>query len=416
MNHDTLVGKFAQTVGVEKAERLVCEALAELGIDRSERYSAHEIVDICETIQRSTEGYLRLVAAEIRVQQQADRRFSALLDELADPVVTVRFEGTEPIVTGMNAAFRDVFGYDESVQAESLPSLIVPEGKRAEATDQWLRSDADGIEVERVTADGQRRTFIFRTAIVTRERGSVEGYGIYTDITERKRREGQLELQNERLDRFASVISHDLRNPLQVARGHLSLAQEGATGRTADHLADMADAHERMEQLIDDLLALARQESVVEQTDPVRLQDVARDAWSLVDTAEATLSCVDCDGRVRADPSRLQQLLANLISNAVEHGSTGAGDTDGATGGPDIRVGMLPDGGGFYVADDGQGIPPDERDRIFDHGYSTSDEGTGFGLAIVTAIVEAHEWSISVTDSADGGARFEISDVETQPP
>lgn len=67
---------------------------------------------------------------------------------------------------------------------------------------------------------------------------------------------------------------------------------------------------------------------------------------------------------------------------------------------------------GFYIADNGPGIPEGERDRIFESGYSTLTKGTGFGLAIVQEIVAAHGWEISVTDSEDGGARFEIPGVE----
>lgn len=68
--------------------------------------------------------------------------------------------------------------------------------------------------------------------------------------------------------------------------------------------------------------------------------------------------------------------------------------------------------GGFYVEDDGPGIAEDEREQVFEAGYSSSHHGTGFGLSIVQEIVEAHDWDIRVTDSSDGGARFEITGVE----
>jgi len=76
----------------------------------------------------------------------------------------------------------------------------------------------------------------------------------------------------------------------------------------------------------------------------------------------------------------------------------------------EITVGRLPDG--FYVADDGPGIPPDERDRVFEPGHSTSEDGTGYGLWIVEEIVTAHGWTVDATESATGGARFEITGVE----
>lgn len=73
-----------------------------------------------------------------------------------------------------------------------------------------------------------------------------------------------------------------------------------------------------------------------------------------------------------------------------------------------VRVGELDDPGGFYVADDGSGIDPDQRERIFDDGYTTSQSGTGLGLAIVENIAAAHGWAVRVTESAEGGARFEV--------
>lgn len=68
--------------------------------------------------------------------------------------------------------------------------------------------------------------------------------------------------------------------------------------------------------------------------------------------------------------------------------------------------------GGFYVADDGPGISADERETVFERGYSTAAEGAGFGLAIVRTIAQAHGWTVAATESEDGGARFEFTDLE----
>lgn len=101
-----------------------------------------------------------------------------------------------------------------------------------------------------------------------------------------------------------------------------------------------------------------------------------------------------------ADESRLQQLLENLISNAIEHSG------DDVT----VTVGELDDG--FYVEDNGVGIPETGRESVFEPGYSTTQDGTGFGLHIVDQVVEAHGWDIQVTTGPQGGARFEITNVE----
>lgn len=219
-----------------------------------------------------------------------------------------------------------------------------------------------------------------------------------TDVTEQREHEQTIEQQNERLEKFASVVSHDLQSPLTVAQGRLELARENPD---SEHLDAIGRAHERMDVLIEDVLTLAREGQPVSDVESVSLPTVVNRCWRNVETDAATL-LVETDSRIQADASRLKQLLENLIRNAVEHGG------DEVT----VRFGDLADGSGFYVEDDGVGIPDDERDRIFDAGYTTTTDGTGLGLDIVTEIVDAHGWEIRVTAGQDGGARFEISGVE----
>jgi PAS domain S-box-containing protein len=213
----------------------------------------------------------------------------------------------------------------------------------------------------------------------------------------REQRE-RLRRENERLDQFASVVSHDLRNPLTVANGELELA---AMECESDHLEEVATSLDRMEAIIDDVLAMARGGQAVEQSelDRVDLQSLAETCWTTVDTGDSALN-VDTTATLVGDGDRLRRVLENLFRNAKEHTETPV----------TITVGDI-DENGFYVADDGPGIPEPERDRVFHSGYSTTETGTGFGLAIVQELVEAHDWDVRVTDSDDGGARFEITNV-----
>ncbi|WP_066411873.1 GAF domain-containing protein [Halorubrum aethiopicum] len=217
-----------------------------------------------------------------------------------------------------------------------------------------------------------------------------------TTALDRIAHQRELERQNEQLSEFANIVSHDLRNPLNVASGHLELAR---AERDDEHLDAVAKAHDRIGALIDDLLELAREGGGVTDSSPVDLGALVRDCWENVDTGEATLD-VAVDRTVRADRNRLAQLFENLIRNGVEHGG------DDVT----ISVGDLDDG--FYVADDGPGIPDGERGRVFESGYSTRADGTGFGLAIVGEIVDAHGWEVRATESEAGGARFEITGLD----
>jgi PAS domain S-box-containing protein len=211
----------------------------------------------------------------------------------------------------------------------------------------------------------------------------------------RQRREQQLRRQNERLEKFASVVTHDLRNPMNVVDGFVSLARE--TGDVS-HLDRASDALDRMNALVNDVLALARQGRTVGDTAPVELEAVVEQAWRAVDTGDAALVVADEPGIVSADRGRLSQAVENLFRNAIEH----AGED------VTVSVGSFGDGAGFYVEDDGPGIPVGDRGAVFNHGYTTADGGSGFGLAIVESIVEAHGWTIRATEASTGGARFEV--------
>ncbi|NUC74573.1 PAS domain S-box protein [Haloterrigena sp. SYSU A558-1] len=298
----------------------------------------------------------------------------------------------------------------------------------------------------------------------------------------------ELERQNERLEAFASTVSHDLRNPLTLATGHLELLAGRIDGddETDRHVDELEWALTRMDELVENVLTLARSGRRLTETEPVDLAAVVERAER---TVEGDLEVV-CDGSlptVDGDEERLRVLFENVFRNAVEHGSTSPpshaqedavehgstspdsharqddgrhtassessvadapedavehgstsppshaqedavehgsatlgfqgtqedldeettnrGERDGET----VTVTVEPTLEGFAIADDGPGIPPGERDRVLEWGYSTDTEGTGFGLAIVAEVVEAHGWSVAVEESDAGGLRLAVS-------
>ncbi len=213
---------------------------------------------------------------------------------------------------------------------------------------------------------------------------------------ERHGYEARLERQNTQLEQFASVASHDLRNPLNVASGHLDLAQQ--TGAD-EHFETVRKNHDRMESIIEDVLVLAREGTFVETTVAVSLEAIATDCWESVETGEATL-VVEASDTLQADANKLRHVFENLFRNSIEHGDESV----------TVEVGTTDSG--FYVADDGPGIADAERQEVFEHGYSGSD-GTGFGLAIVDSIAKAHGWTINLTESHAGGARFTFCTDDT---
>jgi len=264
-----------------------------------------------------------------------------------------------------------------------------------------------------VTKWGERIPSENNLALLPSEGDFAGTAGVIRDIHERKARE-------ERLSEFASVVSHDLRNPLNVVQGRLSLARE--TG-DVDHLDAAVGAADRMEQLIEDLLTLARQGDTVGSVETIDIATAAEGAWASVDTVGATLE-LDGTATIDADPDRLRELLENLFRNSVEHGTSRHSPTyDAIARRPPaevslsdltVTVGTIQEDGdvaGFYVADDGPGVPAEDREKVFERGYTTAETGTGFGLAIVDDIATAHGWSVRVTESVSGGARFEFTTI-----
>ena len=221
---------------------------------------------------------------------------------------------------------------------------------------QMVTSDSDDPSTLRVNQQGETRYYELRASDVRLVDASPTSVLILSDVTERLRRQKRLEQQNERLEDFATVVSHDLRNPLNVIDLRLELAREESD---SEHLDAIARASGRMDALIDDLLTLARHGEDVENTEPVHVAALTESSWRNVATANATLT-TDIGRTVAADPTRLRQLLENLVRNAVEHGGEAV----------TVSVGELDTG--FYVADDGPGIPEDERKDVFEVGHSTS--------------------------------------------
>jgi PAS domain S-box-containing protein len=270
---------------------------------------------------------------------------------------------------------------------------------------QQFADVTDTLTETTVPMGGRERQFLVSVSPVGAEanRGRVI---VFRDITEQKRREQRLRRQRQQLDQFASVVSHDLRNPLSVVHGCLDLVEDDIPEERA---AMMRRNLTHMDRMIDDLLTMSRAGETVEDPETVALRAAVDSAWNHIDTSAATLATDIPDGTtVQADGDRLLRVFENLFRNATEHNDRPAS----------IRVGILDtaatdgDGTGILVADDGTGIPEGERSAVFEHGYSTAEDGTGLGLSIVQDIVEAHGWGIDVTESSEGGARFEITGVD----
>lgn len=395
-------------VAFEGDERLAARALNE-GIDRyvvaddGEQAITGAVGAVLDGADRGSDSTARAtLAAELELQE-------SLIETAPIGIHVLDEEGTflwanEAFASLVGRAPADLVGteYRRLIESGHLPPWF-PQAYHDEVRD--LLSPSNDIETARMSAvpiqteAGDQRLFDIHFALLPLDDGEFAGtVTALRDVTERKEYQRELERQNERLDKFASVLSHDLRNPLSVAAGKIELAKRGRDDESS-HLAVAENALERMERLVENVLTLARQGKLVGETTQVSVAEAAREAWLTSETREATLSIDDDVETVDADETRLKQLFENLFRNSVDHAHADVA----------VTVGPLTDG--FFVADDGPGIPESEREALFEEEFSMADGG--FGLNIVRTVATAHGWSVDVTESEDGGARFEFKTNRT---
>ncbi|MCU4744459.1 sensor histidine kinase [Natronoglomus mannanivorans] len=221
--------------------------------------------------------------------------------------------------------------------------------------------------------------------------GNPYGILVTQEVTEIRQTSQELKRQNERLDQFASMLSHDLRNPLSIAFGELEQYRETGDDECLDGIEE---ALERVEDLLVDMTELARPSSPAREYKPISVATIALNAWELIDTRTATLQTQDCI--TIGDRSQLQALFENLFRNAVGHGGENV----------TVRVGPMDDG--FYVEDTGKGISREDREQVFEHGFTTGYGGSGIGLTIVKRVATEHNLEVALAESIEGGARFEF--------
>ena len=393
---------------------------------------------------------MALDRVERQTQLNEERAFiESALDHLTDTFYVFSPDGS-PI--RWNSQLPTVTGYtDEEIAEMHVLDFFEGDdkGRVADAVERIPEAGETEVTADVVTKNGERIPYKFTGARLTDSAGEITGLvGIGRDISDQKECEAELERRNERLEELSSVLSHDLRSPLNVAQRNLEMVQE--TGEM-DRLEYVERALQRMNTLIEDLLVLARQGRVISTTTDIQLAAAAERAWEHVESRDASLT-VTTERTLLADETRLLQLLENLLRNAVEHGSTGSqtqsddavehgstssrpsvddavehGSTGSQTqsddavehgstssrpstddavehGGPDVavRIGDLPDG--FYVEDMGPGFPETVREQ-FENGDIVEGH---LGLRIVRTISDAHGWDMRLTESENGGSRVEF--------
>lgn len=342
---------------------------------------------------------------EERKHRQLGEEYRTLLANVEDSIFFLSVESTDPEYVfrfeRLNRAYEEQTGITTEEVRGKTPIDVFGDDLGTELHANYRKCvqarDSISYEEEIPVVTGARFWQTILTPIIT-DGEVAQIIGITRNITERVEQERRLQNQKDQLDEFAGVVSHDLRNPLNVAQGRAELL---ANDRDSEHLTPIIRSLDRMEEIISDTLTLARQGQIVSDPESVALTDLVDACWQNVCTEEASIEIED-DVTIRGDPSRLRHVFENLLRNALQHGGT---DTT-------VRIGRFDRG--IYVEDAGPGIPEDARENVFEAGQSSASGGTGFGLTIVKRIAEAHGWQVRIVDGTDGGARFEFTGVDIE--
>lgn len=352
--------------------------------------------------------------------RQSEQRFRAIAHYTYD---WESWQGPDGRLLWVNPAVERVTGYtpEECMAMSDYPLLLIHEDDRERMKEilsaaMTTRNIGNDLSFKLCRKDGSARWAAISWLPIYDDGCNWLGLrSSIRDITDRRQaaveREAlisKLELKNEELEQFTYAVSHDLKSPLITIRGFIRLLENEIRSflspKCKQYLTHIADAAQKLDQLVDELLELSRLGCLAHCPTSLAFEDLARDALGMLQGRIAERKArveIEADmPNIYADPSRLRQVLENLIDNAIKF----MGDqTD-----PRVHIGSRPSESGpiFYVRDNGIGIDPSYHEKIFglftraDHGT----KGTGVGLAIVKRIIEMHGGRIWVESELGRGA------------
>ncbi|WP_276280548.1 response regulator [Halorussus caseinilyticus] len=357
-------------------------------------------LELAELLLAHVSAALDRIQSEEQLRDERDK-FAALFHNIPHAIGVGSFEDGEPVITEANPTFEEVFGWDiEDIAGRPIDDLIVPESDSAEdeaaEINERMRDGehVSGWEVRRITADGPR-DFLLHTVLAPEE--DADGFVVYTDITEQKRRERELQRQNQHLDEFVSVLRHEVRDSLATA--------DDIAGRLdaedADRLDRLRTALDRIERRVDEAVELAERGRILSESATASIPAVVEEAWEAVETGEATLTTDDPPSEVSGDESRLGRLFETLFRNVLRSAASArASGDDSVESSPDaavtVEVGALDGRDGLYVAVEG-GRGGDTDDGLGcegETGCSQADDG----LRVVEDIARVHGWTVRTAD------------------
>jgi two-component system phosphate regulon sensor histidine kinase PhoR len=343
----------------------------------------------------------KLLAQHRQILAEAQARQQVLFDSMREGFLLLDSEGR---IAMLNKSLARLLEIESNLAGASLESLKIPG-----LSSLHQRLIREGTVWDEIQLSQPRETVLEVNGSIVQD-ASQKRLGaifVFHDLTRLK----QLERVRQE---FVANVSHELRTPISLIKGFAETLLHGAKEDpvvSVRFLRNIEKHSDRLMFLIEDLLTVSKLESgqVVLNVRPIKVREVAEEAIEHL-RARAEERGIQVENQVdenlvaRADPDRLEQILFNLIENAIKYGKEcGNVQVGGQAAGPRLKV---------WVRDDGMGIPAESRDRVFERFYrvdrarSRETGGTGLGLAIVKHIVQAHGGEVWLESEEGRGATF----------
>jgi len=355
-----------------------------------------------ERQQREFES-LRQQHEQARARELAQQQ--ALFNSMSEGVLVLDGEGRVRLV---NQALERLFGITGDIRGRTVMEALRLHQVQELVNQTLVKGQVEDFELELPGLDGNRSLQV-NSAVVLGSDGRQQGLILVChDLTRLK------QLENTRRE-FVANVSHELRTPLSMIKGYVETLIDGAKDKpeVAMKFLQTIEKHaDRLTYLIEDLLTISRLESgqIVMNLQLAELHGVAEHVRTDLESRAAAkqvklLNEVPAALAANADAERLQQVLFNLVDNAIKNGRAGGSVVIGARKTEKKQVEL-------WVRDDGPGIPPEAQTRVFERFYrvdkarSRDAGGTGLGLAIVKHIVQSHGGEVWVESEPGQGATF----------
>lgn len=319
-------------------------------------------------------------------------------------------------VVRINKGFEEMFGFSvEELQGKGLNQFIVPDDLESEGNDLNTIISSNRVvkmETTRHRKDGTILSVIIYGVPVLLEDQTIGIFGMYVDITDRRKVEEELKIRNTELDNFVYKVSHDLRAPLSSVLGLVHLAElPGNTDNLADYMKLVGQKAHQLDHFISDVLSHSKNlkmELRVEEVDFKKIIEQTFNDLSYLKGAETVHRDVDVSiGNFYSDPWRIGEIFRNLVSNAIKYRKLGADETRIT-----IRIKSIGlDQCQIVFSDNGIGIAGENLEKIFEMFYraSAQSDGSGLGLYIVKNAVDKVGGTVKVESEAGVGTTFKIT-------